>query len=71
MLNNNKNKKKKDKDGKIDFSDFKEKSIRYNFPKDKKLPDTKVFLYCNPPEVILQSKIIFKKILKHSIKNIL
>ena len=40
--------------------DIKEASIRKHFPKPKPLTETlkrRDFLYCDPPEVILQSKI--------------
>lgn len=50
-------KKNKDMQGINAFSDeIKEKSILYNFPKDEKNTYNKNFLYCDPPEVILQSK---------------
>ena len=51
----------KPKTGIYDFSqDIKEASIRKHFPKQKPLTETMKrtdFLYCDPPEVILQSKI--------------
>ena len=50
----------KPKTGIYDFSqDIKEASIRKHFPKPKPLTETMKrtdFLYCDPPEVILQSK---------------
>ena len=50
--------KDKKKIGIIDYSEqIKEVSIRRNFPSQKrKIPEEVNFLYCDPPEVILQSK---------------
>ena len=50
--------------GIYDFADqIKETSIRKHFDKPKPITDTmkrKDFLYCEPPEVILQSKHLLK-----------
>ncbi len=57
---------KKKKVGLNQYSDeIKEVSIRKKFP-DKPIPELehKIFLYCDPPEVILQSK-IFKFNIRH------
>ncbi len=37
---------------------IKEQSILKRFPKENRLTDEKNFLYCDPPEVILQSKFL-------------
>jgi hypothetical protein len=49
---------KKKKSGLDLYADqIKEVSIRKNFPKQKpQVQEYKNFLYCDPPEVILQSK---------------
>lgn len=49
--------KKKKNQGISEFSEqIKEKSILYRFSKETNTPDEQNFLYCDPPEVILQSK---------------
>ena len=51
------NEKKKKNQGISEFSEqIKEKSILYRFAKESSFSDEKNFLYCDPPEVILQSK---------------
>ena len=48
--------KKKKNQGISEFSEqIKEKSILYRFPIESNTNDDKAFLYCDPPEVILQS----------------
>lgn len=49
---------KKKKSGINQYADqIKEESIRKNFPKENKTAVAiKNFIYCDPPEVILQSK---------------
>lgn len=55
--------KDKKKIGIIDYSErIKEVSIRKNFPVQKRIiPEEINFLYCDPPEVILQSNFFLKK----------
>ncbi len=49
--------KKKKNEGVNAYSEqIKEQSILKKFPKENSLADEKNFLYCDPPEVILQSK---------------
>lgn len=51
------NEQKKRKAGVNGFSEnIREVSIRKNFPKPRPQLEGKTFLYCDPPEVILQSK---------------
>lgn len=51
--------KKKKNEGVNAYSEqIKEQSILKKFPKENRLADEKNFLYCDPPEVILQSKIL-------------
>lgn len=55
--------KKKKNQGISEFSEqIKEKSILYRFNEDKYSTDEKNFLYCDPPEVILQSKKFLKNL---------
>lgn len=54
--------KKKKSQGVNAFSEeIKEQSILKRFPKPQILADEKNFLYCDPSEVILQSKFIILK----------
>ncbi len=48
---------KKEKSGVNKYSEqIKEVSIKKNFPKEKEVKEDNNFLYCDPAEVILQSK---------------